>query len=137
MGEPVALPYLQGPGIWPGQVTAPRGLVVVAAHGGQRLIVADSGNHRLQVIDCATQQPLAVWGQPDPYAPPTPGSAPGRLDTPTDLAADGDGNVYVVDFGNARVQKFGPNGAVIPAFWDTMAAAPNRPQQPARPRPDP
>jgi hypothetical protein len=126
------LSALQGTGPRPGQVDAPRGLAVGSTPSGPRLYVADSGNHRIQVIDLLTQQVIAVWGPPDPYAPPVPGAGPGRLNDPRDLAADAAGSVYVVDHGNARVQKFTFRGRVDESFAAALAAQPNRPQQPER-----
>ena len=115
--EAQPLPYLTH-GSLPGELDTPRGLAIV----GGRLYVAEAGNHRVQVIDLATQQPLAVWGQPNPYAPPTASSDPGRLNAPWGLAADADGNIYVADHGNSRVQQFAPSGAVIASFWEAAGA---------------
>lgn len=39
-----------------------------------------------------------------------PGSAPGQTTQPVDVATDAEGNVYVVDTGNYRVEKFAPDG---------------------------
>ena len=36
------------------------------------------------------------------------GSGNGQFERPTDMAFDADGNLYVVDFGNDRIQKFEP-----------------------------
>ncbi|HIA57640.1 MAG TPA: hypothetical protein EYN97_09580, partial [Candidatus Lambdaproteobacteria bacterium] len=36
------------------------------------------------------------------------GSAPGEFERPTDMTVDSQGNIYVVDFGNNRIQKFAP-----------------------------
>ena len=127
-GSSTLLPCLRGPGSEPGQLDGPRG---VLAGPRRALYVADSGNHRVQVVDLVTQQVRAVWGQSDPYATPQAGSAPGRLDEPWDLAADEGGYVYVVDYGNRRVQKFDATGRVLPALWETMAAGPRAPQEPA------
>lgn len=123
VGTPVPLKCLRGPGALPGEVDTPRGLVIADAPGGQRLYVADSGNHRIQVIDLRTQQPLAVWGQPQPYLPPTPDAAPGRLNDPWDVAADSEGRVYVVDHGNRRVQRFLKTGQVDETFWNAAQMA--------------
>jgi uncharacterized protein (TIGR03663 family) len=43
------------------------------------------------------------------------GDAPGALSDPGGVAVDGLGNVYVADSGNARVQKFGPDGRFLKA----------------------
>src|SRR5262249_19204352 len=43
-----------------------------------------------------------------------------ELDAPRSLAADGNGNVYAVDYGNQRVSKFNRAGAPDPGFWETI-----------------
>jgi phage tail-like protein len=116
----------RGTGSARGRLRGPRGLAVGP---GDVLYVADSGNHRIYVVSLATLGVPAVWGQPDPDAPPAPAAAPGRLDDPWDVAAGDDGALYVVDHGNARVQKFAATGAVVASFWDAMAGDP--PQEPA------
>lgn len=127
-GSAQPLPCLRGPGAEPGQLNGPRGLVVGPHHA---LYVADSGNHRIQVIDWHTQQVRAIWGQPDPYhLPPQPGAADGRFDQPWDLAVDAEEFIYVVDYGNRRVQKFDATGRVYPAFWATMQAQTLVPTEP-------
>ena len=60
--------------------------------------VADFFNHRIQKFT-ADGQFLVAFGDH--------GSAPAQLDRPTDVAVEDEGNVYVVDFGNDRVQVFG------------------------------
>jgi phage tail-like protein len=107
------VPCFGGSGELPGQLHAPRGLIFHAAR--HALIVADSGNHRLQLLDPETFQLLGVWGGP--------GTEPGLFDTPWALAADSSGSVYVVDHGNKRVQKIGLQGDVVAAFWEHAAAA--------------
>lgn len=44
------------------------------------------------------------------------GSAEGKLDRPMGIAIDSQGNVYVADTGNNRIQKFDPEGRVL-AVW--------------------
>jgi phage tail-like protein len=126
-GSSAPLVCLRGPGSEPGQLRDPRGLVVGPRHA---LYVADSANHRIQVIDVRTPQVRAIWGQPDPLAPPTADGSDGRFDTPLDLAVDRTGNFYVVDYGNRRIQKFDANGQVQPGFWVTMQQASIVPQEP-------
>lgn len=115
------------PGSLPGQLDTPRGVVV-----GPRdaLYVADSGNHRVLVVDLPTGQLRGIWGPADPYAPPQPSDAPGRFNQPWDLAADPDSFLYVSEGAGQRVQKFDPDGRVIPEFWETMQAG-TAPHQPA------
>jgi len=49
-----------------------------------------------------------VWG--------TAGSEPGQFDQPRGVAMDSQGNVYVADMGNKRIQKFTPDGEFLLAF---------------------
>lgn len=112
------LPCAGGEGTQTSQLREPRGLLWHPRRGV--LFVADSGNHRIQLFDLDSGQLRGIWGQPDPSAPPLPGSEPGRLNQPWTLAADSDGNVYVVDAGNSRVQKFDIDGDIISSFWELM-----------------
>lgn len=41
------------------------------------------------------------------------GTGPGQFNTPVDVDVDGDGNVYVVDQGNYRIQKFTGSGTFL------------------------
>lgn len=107
-----------GPGSSPGQCNLPRGL---AWHPLRNLLaVADSGNHRVQLLDVESMQVADIWGQLDPSGHPQPGSAPGQLDTPTSLAIDPDANLFVVDGGNSRLQQFDADGIVVPSFWQNV-----------------
>ncbi len=47
-----------------------------------------------------------------------PGTASGLFDQPRGVAADRDGNVYVADTVNHRIQKFGPDGQFLLAWGD-------------------
>ena len=121
--QPKPLVSVRGPGTGPGETHQPRGLAIAPYSGGQRLFVADSANHRILVIDIETQQPLAIWGQADPFGVPAASSEPGCLNEPWALAADRGGSLYVVDHGNARVQKFAPSGAAVPSFAEALTAS--------------
>jgi phage tail-like protein len=107
-------------GSLPGQFCAPRGLTLGPPDA---LYVADSGNHRIQVFDQYRLQLRGVWGQSDPYADPQPGNADGRFNDPWDLAFDSECNLYVVDHGNQRIQKFDWHGQVDPSFWARLSTA--------------
>ena len=118
-GETSPTPCLGGEGTQTTQFSTPRGLLL--DHRRRALLVADSGNHRVQLFNVDTMQLLDVWG--DVGSDPSPGDEPGNFNSPWSLAADDTGNVYVVDFGNQRVQKFDRLGHVIESFWNTAAEA--------------
>jgi phage tail-like protein len=101
----------------PGELHAPRGLLIPSNR--RVLFVVDSGNHRIQIFDLNNFQLLEIWGG----SAATPGSQPGQFNTPWTLAGDSTGNVYVVDYGNQRVQKFNVLGEVAPSFAENIAAS--------------
>jgi phage tail-like protein len=106
-----------GQGSAPGQLNAPRGLLIPPNR--RVLFVADSGNHRIQIFDLDTHQLLEIWGASSPKASAQPGS----FNAPWAMAADHSGNVYVVDYGNHRVQKFNFLGDVLASFEQNVAAS--------------
>jgi DNA-binding beta-propeller fold protein YncE len=63
------------------------------------LYAANDTNQRIDVFAPSGRRVLS-WG--------SKGSAPGQLVDPTGIAIGKDGSVYVVDNGNARVEKFSP-----------------------------
>ncbi|HPD15560.1 MAG TPA: hypothetical protein PLE19_11445 [Planctomycetota bacterium] len=66
-----------------------------------RLVVADSGNHRLLVFDAELEW-LATFG--------AEGKEPGQFTRPTDVAFDSQGRLIVADAGNHRIQILGKDG---------------------------
>ncbi len=89
-----------------GQFTTPRNVAV----GPDGLIyVADSGNHRIQVLD-QNGQFLLKWG--------SEGSKPSQFSEPWGLAVADDGTVYVADTWNHRVQSFSPTGQFLNSFGE-------------------
>jgi phage tail-like protein len=98
-------------------LNSPRGLLTPPSRNA--LFVADSGNNRIQIFDLNTFQLLEIWGA----SAPSPSSQPGSFDTPWTMAADGAGNIYVVDYGNKRVQKFNFLGEVIVSFEHNVSAS--------------
>ncbi len=97
----------------------PRGLLLLDAP--DRLVVADSGNHRVLFFDLATFEVRDVWGQDDVASNPRPGTEPGRFNTPWSVAADAHRNVYVLDYGNRRIQKFRDTGEPDAGFAQRLA----------------
>jgi sugar lactone lactonase YvrE len=89
-----------------------------------RILVADAGNHRLQVFD-SMGYPLSTYG--------SQGSAPGQFREPQGLAVDPAGRVIVADKGNDRLQVLGFDGATLRSLdvitaglrWPTNIAVDN------------
>ncbi len=98
----------------------PRGIVFHPQRNA--LLVSDSGNHRIEILNAESFQLMDIWGESDLGSPPFPSVEPGRFNSPTSIAVDSDGNVYVVDTGNHRVQKFDVFGRVIEEFWNAVHA---------------
>jgi phage tail-like protein len=119
------LPCFQGNGTSVEPLRSPRG---VLAGPRQALYLADSGNHRVLVVDLITGQIRSIWGQPG--SAPEPGDAPGRFNDPWDVVADRADNLYVLDHGNQRVQKISASGRVAPEFWQKLSAQSLAPTEP-------
>lgn len=113
-----SVPCIGGKDGKPTQLNMPRGLLIPPHR--RSLFVADSGNHRIQILDIASLQLVDIWGQADAAGPPRPSSEPGRFNIPWTLTADAAGNVYVADYGNQRLQKFNALGQVVSIFWDNV-----------------
>jgi len=120
-GNCAVVSCIGGTGANPSQFITPRGLLVPSER--DVLLVADSGNHCVKVFDLRAFQLLEIWGQATAAGIPRPGSAPGQFNTPWALTCDPAGNVYVVDYGNHRVQKFNSLGDVEPSFAQNTASA--------------
>jgi sugar lactone lactonase YvrE len=107
-------------GAEPGEFQRPQGLAI---DGLDRLWVADACNHRVQVFDTRQDPPklVKIWGEQ--------GATPGKLRYPygiaLDLDAEGNGAVYLCEFGNHRVQKFSPDGQSL-ACWGVDGRQPGK-----------
>jgi phage tail-like protein len=99
---------LGGEGDAPTRLREPRGVAVHPLRNA--VMVADSGNNRIQIFSAESSQLLAVWDGPD--------ESPFKK--PQSLAVDAVGDVYVVDYGNRRALKFDLRGDPIPGFWQTI-----------------
>ena len=99
-------------GSGPGQFMNPHG-VVVGPNGD--VYVTDGTTspphlHRIQRFT-STGELVAMWGA-------GPSSPNGRLDMPVHPGVDRDGNIYVPNGGNYRVQKYDADGNFL-VSWDT------------------
>lgn len=84
-------------GTGPGEFNRPEGICV---DGQDRLYVADSCNHRIQIFS-ADGKFVRQYGRA--------GSGLGELSYPYDIAVDAQGNQFVCEFGNSRIQVFDAN----------------------------
>src|SRR5262249_38601199 len=101
----------------PGQFEGSGGIAVGRQGNGHG---AGLGDNRVQK-PAPTGEPLAQWGRESTLE----GSAPGQFHLPEGVAVDGEGNVYVADTHNDRVQKLSPAGEPL-AQWGGRGAAPGQ-----------
>jgi DNA-binding beta-propeller fold protein YncE len=119
---PVSL-FSTGPnqaGVNRGQLNLPRGLAIDSKGN---FYVADTQNLRVQEFD-KTGNFITMFGskglaegQFNGYSDTAVGTGPGGL------AVDKDGNIYVADTWNHRMQKFGPDGKVLMAWGGVINLA--------------
>jgi len=96
-----------------GQFDHPEG---VAVDAGGHVFVVDTGNSRIEKFDNGGMF-LTAWG--------SAGGGPGQFNFPLSsregIAVDVNGNVYVVDTGNSRIQKF-DNGGTFLTMWGSAGS---------------
>ena len=103
-GRPIAQFGSEGSG--PGQFRYPMGMALDAKGN---LYVADTENHRIQKLSPSGQF-LQQWGNTGPFGTELlPGDKPGQFSSPSGVALDAKGNLYVADTGNHRIQKLTVN----------------------------
>jgi sugar lactone lactonase YvrE len=98
----------------------PQGLAVDAA---DRLYVADKSNHRVVKLSSDGSQILLQIAKLDKHGKPKAGSGPGEFRNPWDVAVDLNGDIYVVDSGNDRIQAFNASGAFLRQFGQGVLAS--------------
>jgi DNA-binding beta-propeller fold protein YncE len=95
---------------------------VDVAIAGDRLYVTDLHHHQVQVLDKTSGKILFKFGKA--------GSADGELFHPTNIALAPEGDLYVVDTGNYRVQRFTLDGKHV----KTLGSVGSTPGSFARPK---
>ncbi len=88
-------------GTAPGEFNRPEGICVDSQ---DRLYVADSCNHRIQVFS-SDGKFLRTYGKP--------GKGKGQMSYPYDICVDAGGRQYVCEFGNSRIQVFDANDCPV------------------------
>jgi len=87
-----------------GQLQGPRNLDIA----GARLYVADQFNDRISVFNATTGAFVRKIGRE--------GTTAGRFNSPLGVAADADGNVFVADTFNGRIQRFTAAGRYVEQY---------------------
>jgi len=104
------------------------GPVGIAVDDAGIVYVADTYNDRIRrIAQDGTVTTLAGTGKPNLLDGPGTAAA---FDTPSALAVDHDGNLYIADTGNNAVRRLRPDGTV-----DTLALPPEAERRPALRRP--
>jgi ABC-type Fe3+/spermidine/putrescine transport system ATPase subunit len=93
-------------GTGPGQFQRPSGLTWLAG----RIYITDAVNNRVLIYSDAGQY-VGVLG--------APGQPPIDFDLPYDIAAGGDGALYVIEYGGGRLTKLSPDGRLLGRFGHT------------------
>jgi DNA-binding beta-propeller fold protein YncE len=93
-----------------GEFKQPIGITVITVNASEKILVVDSGNHRIQVFDSNG----GYEGQQG-----TLGTGTGQFNFPAGLAMDTSGNIYVADGANHRIQKFDSSGNYL-TQWGSL-----------------
>jgi DNA-binding beta-propeller fold protein YncE len=104
----------------------------VAVDADGNVYVADSGNDRIAKLS-PNGDSVAVWQYCLPGSTPctpAPGHDPGQFFDPEGIAVDGQGNVYVSEVNNNRIQKLSRDGKSIAVFGGPQSDAPGQFNQP-------
>ncbi len=109
----------------PGQVGDEMWGIAVSNDG--KVYISDTWNHRVEIFDEDGNYLSAFGAFAD--AQGNADAFPGSFWGPRDIVIDADGNLYVADTGNKRVQKFSPDGQFLGA-WGGGGVVPGRFEEP-------
>ena len=77
-----------------------------------KLLIADTGNHRIRRLDPNTGAIVTIAGVMQGYCGDGRPAANACLDTPMDVKSDALGNIYIADTGNHLVRRIDPAGII-------------------------
>ncbi len=100
------------------QLNSPSG-VAVDADGN--LYIADTDNHRIRKVDALGTITTVAGDGTAGYSGDDGPAAAAQLDSPSDVAADADGNLYIVDTDNHRIRKVDALGIITTVAGDGTA----------------
>lgn len=109
----------------PGEFRFPQG---VAVNSRGEVVIADSGNHRIQITTGSPDNLRELPGQPR-RAFGKRGSGPGEFNNPTGVAVDREDNIYVADSDNHRIQRFDAEGRFL-GSWGGQGSEPGQLDRP-------
>jgi sugar lactone lactonase YvrE len=76
------------------------------------LFIADTGNHRIRKVDRAGIISTVAGNGAAGFSGDGGAATSARLNTPTDVAVDTSGNLYIADFNNRRIRKVTGEGVI-------------------------
>ena len=107
------------------QLSSPFG-VAVDAQGD--FYIADAGNNRVRKVSGGVITTVAGTGTPG-YSGDGGQATSAQLQIPSDVAVDGQGNLYIADYGNQRIRRSAAGSSrrwQAPALWAIRATAARR-----------
>lgn len=97
-----------GPGIL-AQLSNPAGLAIDRVGN---LIIADKNNQRIRKVDTSGNITTIAGTGSSGYSGDKGPASSAELSSPSGVAADPEGDIYVADSGNNRIRKIGPSGVI-------------------------
>ncbi len=92
----------------------------VAVDGDGNLYIADTDNHRIRKVDASSKNISTAAGASSGGEDGGPATQ-ARLTTPSGVAVDGSGNVYIADTDNHRIRKVDADGNISTVAGDGTA----------------
>ena len=98
-----------GNGVVEARLTFPTG---VAMDGSGNLYIADYGNNRIRKVDSSGIITTVAGNGTAGYSGDGGAAASAKLSSPTGVAVDGSGNLYIADYGNDVIRKVSASGII-------------------------